>query len=513
MWHIPDEQAHFAQAQNLVSSTWYQIPGTGTSEDIVISEKKLGTYRVGGNNLFTYHPENRIEYVGGILGKYEQEIESLPIENRGIFSINEATGYPPLYYWYIAIVNKIFWSQGLIFRVYISRVATVILSTLGVYLSYILFRQFFFSKQMAIAAAGLVSFHPMWRFVSSGVTSDAMMNTFYPVGLIALIRYRRYPSLARLIILMMTIVGLMLVKTQSVFLLLLVIPIVLITLIKDSRPSRLHKIIAWTAIVMIFIMVLAMIIRHTFLIVDTLFWKSALLWGIAFPEISSFSLMRSEPGIINYLTITFSELYRQGFPWYWGVYRWLSLTLPLTIYRIIKIIIGLSILGWIVGITKHRVVSLVKNISTLKIIFLSSLIYAAGILGWNLLFWRSHGYSFGLQGRYFFPNLPEHMVIIFIGLLVGIPVIYRKLVSIVVIFVMLIFNWYSLWFVASSYYDSSNLNIFLLEASQYKPWFIKTPMLPAIIALGIASCGWFLWRLGVEYFKEEGKRKKEEGEN
>jgi len=300
----------------------------------------------------------------------------------------------------------------------------------------------------------------------------------------------------------------MLVKTQSVFLLLFVIPIVLITA-RKTKLSRLHRRVIFTLLLIIAIVTLAVIIRHTSVVVDDLFWEFPILWGVAFPEISSFTSMGSEPGVIDYLKTTFSELYRQGFPWYWGVYRWLSLTLPLTIYRFIKIIFGLSILGWILGITKKRVSSLSKNISAWKVILLSSLTYTAGILAWNFLFWRSHGYSFGIQSRYFFPNIAEHMALVMGGLILLAGARFRNAIVFLAVLGMVVLNWYSWWFVASSYYDSSDLNIFFIQASQYKPWFFKTPFLMGLIGLGLISSGWFLWKMGVECLTKNKEQKTE----
>ena len=87
-------------------------------------------------------------------------------------------------------------------------------------------------------------------------------------------------------------------------------------------------------------------------------------------------------------------------------------------------------------------------------LIISSLIYLFGIYAWNLLFWKSHGFSFGIQGRYFFPNLTEHMAVLLIGLLVLSPVRLRKIVGLVAAALMMLFNWLSLWFVAQSYYGS-----------------------------------------------------------
>src|SRR3990167_8868440 len=121
LWQMPDEQAHFAQVQELAAVGYRPNPGPSTSQDIVISEKLLGTFRdERGNNKFTYHPEFRLPYSNSTVGFNEEEIINLPPKMRKVFLINEATGYPFLYYWYISIVNRLIWGQDLIVRVFVS---------------------------------------------------------------------------------------------------------------------------------------------------------------------------------------------------------------------------------------------------------------------------------------------------------------------------------------------------------------------------------------------------------
>ena len=218
----------------------------------------------------------------------------------------------------------------------------------------------------------------------------------------------------------------------------------------------------------------------------------------------------------EYIKVTAVELYRQGFPWYFGVYRWLSLTLPIWVYRAIKLVLLVSAAGWGVGLLKKQT-GIIRR-KPAAIVLFSALVYAGGILGWNFLYWKSHGFSLGIQGRYFFPNLAEHMILLMGGLKLFmrfvIPAqatsdvaqagIYfnrfriksgmtvEKLIIFLAVLGMVIFNWYSLWFVSLSYFDNSNFYTFFLQASQYKPWFFKTPFLPGIVGLGLITSGWFL---------------------
>jgi hypothetical protein len=128
-------------------------------------------------------------------------------------------------------------------------------------------------------------------------------------------------------------------------------------------------------------------------------------------------------------------------------------------------------------------------------VLMSVFVYASGLLVWNYLYWKSHGFPFGIQGRYFFPNLPEHMILLLAGLLLLVPVAWRRVMAISSLVATVLFHWYSLWFISSSYYNSSNIQTFFLQASQYKPWFFKTPFLPTILVMAIFTNVIFLWKL------------------
>lgn len=510
MWQTPDEQAHFAQAQNIVvgknaSGTADLDTGPTTSKDIVTAEFFLGTYRINGNNLFTYHPENRIEYTNSTYGKYEREIESSPLSDREEFLISEATGYPLLYYQYLGLVNKIFWNNGLITRVFISRLATVLIATLTTYAVYLLAGEIFKNNFYAFVTASLVSFHPMWRFAGSGVTSDALFNLIYPLLIYGVIKLVKGDKKYFWWILAIFILGLM-TKLQIMLLTPILIPILIwIAVSCHSEPRR-----GVARILLLIVLFIALITVGNYLMPDfTFYWmgKLGLKWlseTLFLPELSYFG---DKIGFIGYWKTMAKELYIQGFPWYWGVYRWLSLTLPLGVYRMIKIVILISLAGWGLAMVKWlkgrgKSKWAIKNKGWI-VILISSSVYALGLLTWNFFFWRSHGYSFGIQGRYFFPNLPEHMILLLGGwLLLAGNWIVRKWIGIVLTGMMMLFNWYTLYFVLASYYDVTKWVGFLVQASQYKPWFLKVPVLPVIIFLGVASSVWFLINL-VKYNKKK----------
>lgn len=507
-WHTPDEQAHFAQAQDFAAIGRRPNPGLSTSKDIVASEELLQTIRdQRGNNKFTYHPEYRIPYTNTTVGLYEREIQQLPLQSRSEFVIAEATGYPPLYYWYVAGINRLFWGSDLITRIFLSRAATVLLTTAAVATAYLLAKKIFRHPAYAAAAGAVVSFHPMWRYVGSGVTSDALFNMVYPLLIFCTLKLLEGSGKYFWLTLGVFILGIM-TKLQMILLLPILIPVWIWTVWNKKKFSVITRSAAAT--ILVALLIGAFITAGNYLAPKLMFnWLKSFglekLDAIFFlPEFSNF---RHAIGVIDYVKIMGNELYVQVFPWYWGVYRWLSLTLPIWIYRIIKVFIAVSLLGWVFGVRKRDFTAVIRAREAM-LLFASSMMYAVGLISWNYFFWKSHGYSLGIQGRYFFPNLPEHMILLLAGLILFVPTVAKKYAAIIAAGVMVLLNWYSLWFVSSSYYDSSSFSTFFLQASQYKPWFFKWPFLSGVIVLGLVSSGWFLWEMGVECFKEEGKRRK-----
>jgi hypothetical protein len=480
----------------------------------VISEKLLGTFRdERGNNKFTYHPEFRLPYSNSTIGFDEEEIINLPAAMRKVFLISEATGYPPVYYWYIALINKLVWGQDLITRVFLSRVATVLISTAGILAAYGVARQVFVSRITALATAAIWGFMPMRQFVGSGVTGDALMNAVYPLALWCLIKLAAKPS-RKIFWLSILIVGVSLaVKLQSVFIVAVLAAALIIAGRKQNGLGRQERRFGKLAMGMIGLAFLVMVMGH----VRPLASRFPRLLGYLFlPEIANFSNLYSKPTVVEYVKVSTVELYRQVFPWYFGVYRWLSLTLPIWVYRIIKVILLISAAGWMVGLLKKK--QKIVRLRRVGLVLLSVVIYAGGILGWNFFYWKSHGFSLGIQGRYFFPNLTEHMAVLLMGLILFgrsvvsvIPAeagIYlnrfllksgmtiEKIVGFVALMLMIAFNWFSLWFVSQSYYGSLfSYQTFFLRASQYKPWFFKTPLLEIWVGLGILTSVWFLLSL------------------
>ena len=112
----------------------------------------------------------------------------------------------------------------------------------------------------------------------------------------------------------------------------------------------------------------------------------------------------------------------------------------------------------------------------------------------DFLFRKSQGFSFGIQGRYYFPLIVSHMALLIIGLTTLIQWLRLKVKLIKLIGVGMIFlSGYSWCFVVSSYYNTQSWNLFFIQASQYKPWFFKTPWLEFYVLFSFISTMILVW--------------------
>jgi len=195
----------------------------------------------------------------------------------------------------------------------------------------------------------------------------------------------------------------------------------------------------------------------------------------------------SNLSLIEHMRWSLSHTYREVLPWYWGIFKWLGVTLPRWTHRTMMSIILLAVLGNLIfgfKIVKnwltHQKIVLINR----KIIFLyfASLIYFISLMLWDYYFRRAYGFSFGLQGRYYFPVITTHMFFIVIGWEYLFDFIKNKLkltIKLTEMMITLLGIWWlilqfiGLFVVAKSYYDLNSLSNFIIEVSQYKSAIFK----------------------------------------
>lgn len=434
LWQTPDEQAHFGEVALYAETGGPKRIGNNLNKEIWTAEKILGTDRNEfGNNKFTYHPEYKTPY--SLIT--EQEINNLPISTRTEFVKREATGYPPLYYFLAGLVYKLFYSGSLFDRVFAVRVFTVLTLVTLTGVAYLIGREIFKEKQ-ALDLSVLVGFFPMLSFVHTGVTSDALFNLLFAAFILTCLRRNWLVMLIIFALSLMT-------KPQAYIMGFTALPLVF------SQPLLLF------AGLFLFLPLVKFVSLDKLSVPETS--------GIKFTDIFSRSFA-------EHLKFTAVHTYREVLPWYWGVFRWLSLGLPEILRKITNWLTVLSFVGF--G------VYLIRNANRKLLFLLYSLtIYFLAISTFDFGFRQTHGYSFGIQGRYFFPVIIPFMVIFLVGL---------KPLGRLLPVGMIIFNIITFFWVTGSYYQLSWPSFFI-QASQYKPLWLKYPI--NLIILGL----YLLWSL------------------
>lgn len=479
LWHFPDEQAHFAQVSYLAELGGHPPHILGIqpggpeyawdlSEEILVSERLLGTERHNGINRFTYHPEYRIPYTDTTVGLHELEIASLPRASRTTYVKAEAANYPHLYYWTMALPYRLFMQGDLFVRVFAVRMTNALYAA-AFALIVLQIARYLWPKASFYATAFtlFVSFHPMFTFVSAGVTSDNAINLWYAAFILLCLRllYGQLTKTTILFALTLVAIG-PFVKQQA----LLVYPFL--------------TVVAWYALY-----------RYAPRLRKKLLWFSAIaglgtaigisvLWQNAI--FRAYLSLPLEPhivtlgGLAKFGIWTMQHTIREVFPWYWGVFNWLGVVLPRTTNRIIIRVVGLATIGFLLLVVRkvvHKRYS--KEDKALLALFVLAVWYFVAITLWDYVFFSRYNYSFGIQGRYFFPVIVPHMALLLKGVNGYFPKRFDRFFPhafLVLVLAMVVLNFHALWVVLGSYYSLNSWSTFFTQASQYKPLLFKYPV-------------------------------------
>lgn len=489
IWHTPDEQAHFAQVAYLANHNGNN-PGGGipdTTQEIITSEILLGTYRDKvGNNRFTFHPGYNISYSESLMGSYEASISALAGTGAGKELVkSEATYYPKLYYIPASWTYRLLANYDLFTRVYAIRFWSLFLFMGNIYLVYKLGRLLFPNDWLkSLSLPLLVGFQPMMIFSNTGVNSDALGNFLF-----TLVIY----SLARIIIQNFSFTNLTLIFTSTYLAInvknqfVIILPILLILFLFLFIGNFKGK-LKWIFMISL-IIISGYVFTHAYdFKINPLIVAADIIKQFNFASFFKFSR-----------EYTLSHTFREVLPWYWGVYRWLSLTYPRFIYRIINRVLLLSAIGliiWLASISKKDN-RRDRKIWAILFISLCEIVYFLAISVYDWLSWSKSTFVLGVQGRYFFPFISINSVLILVGWYSLFPRMWNlKVWSIKLLAIgTIVLNAYAFIWVISSYYDVSSLTRFIIQASQYKPMFLKGNFLIGILAVFTISLILLIYRI------------------
>lgn len=419
IFQTPDEQAHFAQLQWYAEKKTTQIdPVNNLSLEEATAEDILGTRRdERGNNKYTYHPEY----------KNNSPVPVMPIVARTTYVGQEAAVYPPLYYDLSVPFYNAVYSQNLVNRVMAARILPVILNLLLAAVAFKIGKLIWEDNLFAFSLGIIVSFQPMISYVSAGIHPDNLLNLLYSLGILILLFALKKGFSWKLAV----------VSAATLFL---------------GMQTKQFMIFFLPVAVAVFVY---------------LFFKRKLLGiilaaGVLLSPIAAFLLripIPYMPGVgpagaisfLDYLHFRVGKLAFEMWPWYWGVFKWLGVTLPPMVMKIITRVAVLAALGLVIKILlAAKNWKITFELKALIFFLLSSAFYLIYLVFWDWRLMQSTGFSLGLQGRYLFPNIIPQMALLLAGITalfgrwkkIGAILSATAMVALNVIAMQLVFNIY-----------------------------------------------------------------------
>lgn len=386
IWHGPDEQAHFAQVQYYVEKQSLIIdPQKNRSLEVTISEKLLGTLRDGrGNNKFTYHPEFKIKYTDSIT----DQIANLPISSRREMVGQEAAGYPPLYYILAYPFYLVTYFGSLFDRVYAVRLLSILLHLGLVFVAYKIGKLVWGRNFFALSLGALVSFQPMLTFLGATIHPDNLLNLLYSLAIFYTLLILKQGLKIKFLLILGVLYYL---GYQTKILMVFLLPVTGAVIFYKLFP---WKIALPTGFALLLSPLAALFVQAPIPLM---------------PIVSAESPLASMT-VTDYMKFRIPKLLFEVWPWYWSVFKWLGVVLPIQILRIITRVAIVFAAG--------IVIEIVKNPTKYLIFFLmSSFSFLLYLIFWDYRLMQSIGWSQGLQGRYLFPNIIPHMALLIYGAL------------------------------------------------------------------------------------------------
>jgi hypothetical protein len=378
IFQAPDENVHFGMIQYLGENDRHPGPRAGETT----SRELLAVAEVTNFNFVASHPVWQ-----GLPIDWRGQIRSLGRDLKKEFVLGqEGQKLPQAYFWTGYPIYKIVAGQNFLVRFYALRILSVLLSLGTVYFTYLSAR-ILLKRNLSLAVAFLVGMQPMYSVISSAVTYDSLAVLVATGFIYSSLKFIKTKILKwQGIALFLAIFGLV-VKTQLVGLLL-------------SWPFLLSKKQWRYWLVLPLSVILLLQFRQFRQLFDGL-----LVW------------LRTQPLAVmgNYFLQNYQALAAEVFPWYWGVFGWLEKTMPLWVYRILKIVVGLGVLGLVKFFYTFRKQTNKENQSVIFLL-LAGIILASVVFINDFIIFTQRGSGFGVQGRYFIPAITGSMILLILGL-------------------------------------------------------------------------------------------------
>lgn len=483
IWQAPDEANHFAYVQFLAESGKFNL---GREKNV--SQELENATELMNFNWSSIHPVWRPEFSRSHDGLNEDEVRKIENSQRKEFTRTASgTRNPPLYYLLGSIFYRIAGFGSILERAYTVRLFSVLVSVLIVYASYLLTVALTKNKFLSLSISSVISFQPSFTFLGSTINNDILVIgafTFFVFFLSKFIsgqgRFGNFYLAA--------IAFCLGVLTKINF----VSGVLLLPFVFAKRELPLKSNIFPLSILVIILSFITTfsISRNIGIFTDFFFFSKVAFEDLFFTG-----------SFVKYLSSNLSHYNGEVFPWYWGIFGWLEVPLPLVSYRILKVLTFLSLIGTILLVFRKSGRLQGISLKTFWFVLISSLVPSLFVVFFDWETFVLRGSSFGLQGRHFLQSITPQMIIFCVGLISLVPHVFKKIVlsSLTVFFVVL--NFLGIISSLEYFYQTQDLSLLFLRLDQYHPVFLKGFVSPTIFLLFFSLVLLFFFSYFKLYFR------------
>lgn len=388
VFQIPDEPSHFGIVEFLAENKRRPHP----RREVVTPAEVMRAAEAVNFNWQINHPVWQ-----GYAADWRDRLKNLDPSLRKQTTANDyqtSLKRPPLYY-YLAAPFYFLGGSSFLGRFFAVRLLSVILHLLTVWLGYQAAKRIFKSSRLGLTTAGLVAFQPMLSFLSVGVHYDPLAIFLVTAFIYSVVFSRRVFSWTA------ALLG-VLVKPDLIFLPFLKLRV---KWLFGSAVTLLLVLAALTRPLVAFIASQQTGALDKWLYLTNLneysaaasFWLTSLSNGQLWLQLK------------NYFAATAAIHWAQIFPWYWGTFGWLEVPLPAWVFAFLKLVMLVSLLGWVKWWFSQRT----GNWGWFwALVLIQALIVSAN----DFKVFTETGKIFGIQGRYFLPAILAQMILLVFGL-------------------------------------------------------------------------------------------------
>lgn len=438
----PDEDVHFATVQFRA-----EAEHTPPSEAITSTQK----YRYSeelltaleATEFFKIKPmsENIVEYVNGQTdGKNEEILKTAAADRINRFASPRIATYPPLYYSLLVPIEETAPNLDLLSRISLMRFISLVIGVLTLLVVYFAAKEIGFSRNESLLFTAIVSFQPMFLFVSSVINPDILLIFSFTLFTHASLHllHHGFSQKNGILLLLAIVIGIF-TKGPAMVLPIIALALVFYKLV-ETKQIRLQWLLAGSGI----FCVIAGALLFLTPIWETYVAPNIVNGSSAFPSpLASLKEYASQ-------TLDYEHIILQSSLSYWGNFGWLDAPIS---QQMTWVIVGIEIAA-VIGVMLfffQRGHAREKRDVIFLLIMLAALQALVRYYDWHVFNYLGR-LELNTQGRYFLPNVFSHLYLVLFGLCILLRQRMRPMLEFALVALVSLTTYSFFWIIIPRFY-------------------------------------------------------------